>query len=139
MYLIRLWFWFWCFQKLTATFQSLSDWIEILEFWTWRWRKFKKSISQLPVQHNDNQHNDTVCMVMLSFWVSLMGNLQIVAFKLTMQTVIMLSVCWVSLCCQYAGCSHAQCHYAESRPSIVQVKCFEHVGARVGEAKSKVL
>ena len=36
------------FQKMTAKFWFLSNWFKISKFRTWRWRKLKKSKSQLP-------------------------------------------------------------------------------------------
>jgi hypothetical protein len=41
-----------CFWKLTTKFRFLLDWFKISKFQTWQWRKFKKSISQLPKKDN---------------------------------------------------------------------------------------
>ncbi len=49
MYYMHFCFCFWCFQKFATKFWSHADWYEILKFWTWRCRKMKKPISQLPI------------------------------------------------------------------------------------------
>ncbi len=36
------------FRKFSTKFWSLSNWFKMLKFQTWRWRKLKKSISQIP-------------------------------------------------------------------------------------------
>jgi hypothetical protein len=47
-YFVDFQFHFWYFRKMTPKFQFHSYKFEILKFQTLQWRKFKKSISQLP-------------------------------------------------------------------------------------------
>jgi len=47
-YFVDFWFCFLYFWKMTVKFQFLLNRFKILKFWTWQWRKLKKSISQLP-------------------------------------------------------------------------------------------
>jgi hypothetical protein len=49
MYCVNFWFCLRSFREFTKKFQALSKWFKILKFWTWRWRKLKKSISQIPI------------------------------------------------------------------------------------------
>jgi hypothetical protein len=42
-------FYFWSFQMFLAKFESHSDSFEFRKLWTWRWRKIKKSLLQLPM------------------------------------------------------------------------------------------
>ncbi len=47
-YFVDFWFCFRYFQKMTPKFQFCLYKFEISKFQIWRWRKFKKSILQLP-------------------------------------------------------------------------------------------
>jgi hypothetical protein len=47
-YFVDFQFHYWYFQKMTAKFWFLLNWFKISKFCTFRWRKLKRSISQLP-------------------------------------------------------------------------------------------
>jgi hypothetical protein len=70
-YFVNFQFHFRYFQKMTPKFWFCSYRFEILKFWTWRWQKFKKSISQLPTGYVSKIHyrvkpRNGICNILFS-------------------------------------------------------------------------